>query len=195
MPAAWPHRSLPDRGRGGAVRPAVGRNQRDPGAPPLREEASVSYSPVELRHVRLPRSLVGYRRAAVDRLLEEVAESYEAVWRERGELLDRLDQLEVEFRRHREVEELLRSTLVSAERAAQELKEQAKRQADTMLEEARLEAREITRRARAERDALAAEASRLRVLLHAALDALEEAEEGVVGAPSSDPPPSAAEAA
>ena len=50
----------------------------------------MSYSPVEIRHVRFRRSLLGYRRVAVDRVLDEIADSYEAVWQERMDLTDRV---------------------------------------------------------------------------------------------------------
>ena len=46
----------------------------------------MSYTPVELRHVKVGRSLFGYNRATVEQLIEEVAQSFEATWRERGEL-------------------------------------------------------------------------------------------------------------
>jgi cell division initiation protein len=136
----------------------------------------MAYAPVELRHVPLRRSLLGYSRGAVDALLEDIAASYEVVWRERAELSDRVEHLDSELTRHHELEQLLRATLVSAERAAQDLKEQGKVEAAAIVEEARREAREITRRARAEREALALDARRIRLLLHAALDAVDETE-------------------
>jgi cell division initiation protein len=135
----------------------------------------MSLTPVEIRHVRLRRRLFGYRRIQVDHLLDEVVASFEAVWRERADHADRIDQLEGELTRYRELEGLLRTTLVSAERASVELKEQARREAETILLEAQVEARMITRKARGEHEALSTEARRLRLLLHAALDALEEA--------------------
>ncbi len=136
----------------------------------------MSYTPVEIRHVRLKRGLLGYRRGQVDRLLDEVVESFETVWRERADFSDRIDTLDGELTRYRELEGLLRTTLVSAERASHELKDQAKREADTIVAEAHAEARTITREARSEYETLAGEARRLRLLLHAALDALDEAE-------------------
>jgi cell division initiation protein len=136
----------------------------------------MSYTPVEIRHVKLGRGLFGYRRKQVDRLLEEVTESFETVWRERADHSDRVEHLEGELTRYRELEALLRTTLVSAERAAHELKSQAKREAEAIVSEAQAEARTITRTARGERDLLATEARRLRLLLHAALDALDEAD-------------------
>lgn len=145
----------------------------------------MSYAPVELRHVSLRRGLFGYRRSGVDVVLDDIAASYETVWRERAELTERVEQLEAELARHRELEQLLRATLVSAEQAAQRLKDDGRTEAASMVEEARLEAREITRRARAERDALVLDARRIRLMLHAALDAVDEAgadeeEEGTV---------------
>jgi cell division initiation protein len=136
----------------------------------------MTYTPVEIRHVRLRRALLGYRRSQVDGLLEDVVESFETAWRERADHADRVELLEAELTRHRELEGLLRTTLVSAERASHELKDQAKRHAETIVAEAQAEARTITRAARSERERLSTEVRRLRVLLHAALDALDEAE-------------------
>ena len=76
--------------------------------------------------------------------------------------------------RYKELEALLRTTLVSAEKAAATLKEQAGREADLILEEARAEARSITRQARADHERLVGEVRRLRSLLHAALSTVEE---------------------
>jgi cell division initiation protein len=138
----------------------------------------MSYTPVEIRHVKLKRGLFGYGRSHVDRLLEEITESFETVWRERADHSDRVELLEGEIKRYRDLEALLRTTLVSAERAAHELKDHATREADTIVSEAQAEARTITRKARSERETLAVEARRLRLLLHAALDALDEADDG-----------------
>lgn len=136
----------------------------------------MSYSPVEIRHVRFARSLFGYRRRSVDGALAEIASSYEAVWQERMDLTDRVDELEREVARHREVEELLRTTLLTAERASQDVREDARRDADRILEEAHREARTITNDARREREVLLVAARRVRTLLSAALDAVEDAE-------------------
>ena len=72
-------------------------------------------------------------------------------------------------------ESLLRTTLVSAEKSAHELKAHAKREADLVLEEAHAEARSVTMAAKAERERLVAEARKVRALLEAALDAVEDA--------------------
>lgn len=132
-------------------------------------------TPVEIRHVSLNRvPFGGYARNATDRLLLEIADSFEEVWRERADLADRVEQLEDDVVRYRELETLLRQTLVSAERTAAELRDGAQKQAELVLEEAHAAAREILRTARAERERLAVESARIRAQLAGALDVLDE---------------------
>lgn len=135
-------------------------------------------TPVEIRHVPIGRGLWGYRRSAVEVLLDEIADSFEDVWRERADFADRIEQLEGELARHRDLETLLRTTLVSAERSAHEQKDQARREAGLILEEAHAEARAVTRAAAAERERLLAETRKVRALLEAALDAVDDAAAG-----------------
>ena len=136
----------------------------------------MTITPVELHHIELKRTrLGGYRRGPVDQVLEEIADSFEETWRERAEFADRIEQLQSELARHRELETLLRTTLVSAERSAHEQRARAKKEADLVLEEAHAEAREVTRAAMAERERLLGDARKIRALLEAALDAVQDA--------------------
>src|SRR3954471_20376202 len=136
----------------------------------------MAYSPVELRHVSFKRGLLGYRRSPVDRTIDEVVESFETVWRERADYADRIEQLQADLRRHRELETLLLCTRETAEQSAHELKDQARREAALVLEEAHAEARKITQAALAERERLGAETTRIKALLGAALDAVDDAD-------------------
>jgi cell division initiation protein len=90
------------------------------------------------------------------------------------DLGDRVDELEREVTRHREMEELMRTTLLTAERASQDMRDDARREASTVVEEAHREARAITTDARRERERLLVAARRVRTLLGAALDAVED---------------------
>jgi cell division initiation protein len=136
----------------------------------------MALTPVELRHVSLPRQRFfgGYRRGPVDRLVTDIADSFEEVWRERADFADQIEHLEDELARHRELETLLRTTLVSAERAAHELKDQAKREAQLVVDEAHAEARAITRRAAVENERLRVESLRMRERLLMALASIDE---------------------
>ena len=144
----------------------------------------MSLTPVEIRHMTLRRSLFGYEREGVDSLLDEIAASFENVWRERADLRDEVEELEGELTRHREIESALRSTLLSAERMADDVRAQAHREAEVIIAEARARARDVTGGADMERERIAAEVRRLRSLqtdlraeyrafLHAALDRLD----------------------
>jgi cell division initiation protein len=135
----------------------------------------MSLTPVEIRHLKPARTFFrGYRRQAIDELLDEIVLSFEDVWRERADLADKVEQLEDDLVRYRELEGLLRTTLVSAEKAAVTLKEQARKESDLIVEEARAEARAITRLARSDHDRLLGEVRRMRSLLRAALAVVEE---------------------
>ena len=133
----------------------------------------MALTPVEIRHIKLSRSLFGYTRSAVDELLDDIVESFEQVWRERADLADKIERVEEDLVRYRELETLLRTTLVSAERASQDLKEQARRETQITLDEAHAEARRIRREASADLERMRSESRRIRSLLGAALATLE----------------------
>lgn len=141
----------------------------------------MTITPVEIRHVRLRRGPGGYSTKATKRLLEQIVASYEETWRERADLRDDVERLEGELARFRDLERLLRDTMMSAERAAEDLRTQGRRDYELTVQEARLKAREIVNEAEAERERLLVEIRRLqaaraaiRADLEAALDQLAE---------------------
>jgi cell division initiation protein len=158
-------------------------------------------TPVEIRHLELHRAwLRGYRKSTVDRLLSEIADSFEEVWRERADLADRLDELETEASKHREMEALLRSTLVSAERAAHDMKEQARRESDLIVQEAHVEGRRIVREMSADKQRLEGDVRKIRALLRTALESLgdgseERKAEAAAETPSAEDKPASVEEA
>ena len=129
-------------------------------------------TPVEVRHLELRRGLFGFRRSSVESAIDEVATSFESVWRERAEFGERVHVLEVEVARHVELETLLRSTLVSAERAAQDLKEQARRESDLIVQEANAESRRLLREAIAEKERVLGETRHIKSMLRSALEVI-----------------------
>jgi cell division initiation protein len=124
----------------------------------------MSLTPVEIRHVKLARRPFGYDRIAADRLLDEITRSFEDVWRERADAREEIERLTTELAQYKDLEGLLRNTLVSAERAADELKTHAHRESDLVLQQARLKAREIVADAEAERERVKGEIRRLKAL-------------------------------
>jgi DivIVA domain-containing protein len=151
----------------------------------------MAYTPVELRHVSLKKSFRGYSPDGVDRLLADIAESFEDVWRERADLADRVEHLEGELKSHRERETLLSNTLLAAERAAVEQREDAARMAEHVVAAAHAEARSIVRSAIADREKLLGEIRRVRSLLRSALDVVEEGDRAPVSEPAGSALPAA----
>jgi cell division initiation protein len=135
----------------------------------------MSYTPVELRHVRVGRRPLGYHRAAVEEVLSDVADSFEIVWRDRGELSDRVEALEQALEEARQREQLLTNTLVAAEHAAEEMRERARREADLIVAEAHAEARAVLHAGQGERERLLGEVRRIEALLRSALEVVGEA--------------------
>jgi cell division initiation protein len=148
----------------------------------------MSLTPVEIRHVELRRTWFrGYRRGIVERLLTDIADSFEDVWRERADLADRVEELEADASKHRELEELLRATLVSAERSAQDVREQARRESDLIVQEAHAEGRRVTRATLSEKVRLEKDIRRIRAQLRSALEAMDEPDDAEVEHAASRP--------
>jgi cell division initiation protein len=135
----------------------------------------VALTPVEIRHVKLGKGMFGYAKGETDRLLVEIAESFEDVWRDRADMADKLEKLEGDLVRYKDTEQLLRTTLVSAEKSAAEQKDQARRESETIVKEAHAEARQVMRESLSELERLQGEARRVRALLQSALMAVEPA--------------------
>src|SRR5664280_1244611 len=129
----------------------------------------MALTPVEIRHIRLRKAFFGYQIRQTDELLADIVDSFEDVWRDRADLADKIEQLGGELVRYRELEQLLRTTLISAERASQQMTDQARRETESVLSEAHAEAREILRDATTERERLNAEINRIRAQLSAVL--------------------------
>jgi cell division initiation protein len=145
----------------------------------------MALTPVEIRHMTPSTGFMGYNRGQTDRLLEDVAASFEDVWRERADLADKVEQLESDLVRFKELETLLRTTLMSAERASAELKDQARREAELILGEAHAEARKIHRDASAENERLITASRVLKAQLRAALETIDDVQD------AEDAPPAA----
>jgi cell division initiation protein len=152
------------------------------------------YTPVELRHVKIGRSAFGgYRKLETEKLIEDIADSFEEVWRDRGELTDKLEDVEKVLAEVKQRESLLASTLVAAEKASTEIREAAKREAELIIAEAHQEARSVTRGAQGERERLFTEVRRVETLLRAALGMVEETRNELPATPAAAPPEAPAE--
>jgi cell division initiation protein len=149
----------------------------------------MALTPVEIRHLSPAKGFMGYKQSHTDRLFAEIATSFEDVWRERADLADKVDQLEADIVRYKEIESLLRETLVSAERAASQLKEQARREAEIILTEAHAAARKVQHDARTENERLVVESRRIKSQLAGALEMIDDAQDAEDAPPQAESDP------
>lgn len=109
----------------------------------------------------------GYNQEEVDDFLDRVADAIEQLHRENASLRQRIAELDQAVSASRNTEEMLKKTLVSAQRAAEEAISTAKAKAERLINEA--EARAT--RAAEETDRRSAEAERSYALRRQQLDA------------------------
>lgn len=83
----------------------------------------------------------GYNQEQVDDFLDRVAEALDRAQRENRSLRDRITELEELAARSRNAEEMLKKTLVNAQRAAEEAIETARSKAEKLVAEAEERAR------------------------------------------------------
>lgn len=93
-------------------------------------------TPLDLRQQRFQTVMRGYDRGEVQAFLLEVADDYENALRENDKLRQEVAKLDAVLSEHRGQERNLRNTLLSAQKMADEIKEQADRQAAIIVKEA-----------------------------------------------------------
>ena len=99
---------------------------------------------VDIQHRTFKRALQGYERTDVDQFLDEIIESLEDEASARAALEAEIADLKERISHFKAMEESLQSTLLLAQRTADEVKAAAHKEADLIKQEARLQSeREI----------------------------------------------------
>jgi len=99
---------------------------------------------VDIQHRTFKRALQGYDRSDVDKFLDEIIESLEDEATARAALEAEIADLKERISHFKTMEESLQSTLLLAQRTADEVKAAAHKEADLIKQEARLQSeREI----------------------------------------------------
>ena len=108
-------------------------------------------TPMDIRQQRFRvKSFRGFDRQEVEAFLEEVAGDYEELVRENNLLKEQLTALEERVRGMEEEERLIRETLQTAQKLAEEHKEQARKAAELVVRQAEIMAENLMEAARAE---------------------------------------------
>jgi cell division initiation protein len=101
-------------------------------------------SVVDIQHKSFKKSLQGYDRAEVDLFLDEIIESLEDEAQARAALEAEVSDLRERISHFKAMEDSLQSTLLLAQRTADEVKATAHQKAELFLEEARVMAERET---------------------------------------------------
>ena len=122
-------------------------------------------SPVDIRQQQFTIKMFrGFDPQEVDTFLEDVAEDFESLLRENAALKEQLGNHEERARGLSETEKMLKDTLVTTQRLAEEMKESAKRDAQLVLREAALNGEKLVEEARSEEAKLRVEIQTLKRL-------------------------------
>jgi len=97
-------------------------------------------APSDLYHRDFPRSMFGYQPAKVDAFLTRVADMLEALVEQKRELKEQQAAYESKIEEYRQMEEALRSALVTSQKFGENAIEAAKQEAANIIQAAMLEA-------------------------------------------------------
>jgi cell division initiation protein len=117
-------------------------------------DRKVTVTPLDLRQAKFGTAMRGFDRSEVTTLLAEAAEGYEQALRENDRLRQDVARLEGSLGQYRNLEGSLKSTLMTAQKTADEVRGSAQQAADDMREHAVKEAARIVREAEARADLL-----------------------------------------
>ena len=99
-------------------------------------ERTLTVSPLDLRQAKFNTSMRGFDRTEVTAFLLEAADGYDQALRENERLRHDVMRLEASISQYREMEGSLKSTLMSAQKVADDMRENATQEAARILREA-----------------------------------------------------------
>lgn len=117
---------------------------------------------LEVRSYQLKKAFRGYDEREVQHLKELASDALEEATREIGSLEDRLREANARLSDHIAQEDILKSTITTAQSMVEDIKANAKKEAELLLAEARLQADEIIRQAQSRATQIQEEIFRLK---------------------------------
>jgi cell division initiation protein len=123
----------------------------------------LSVSPLDLRQAKFGTAMRGFDRAEVTSLLLEAADGYEQALRENDRLRQELLRLEASLNQYRELEGGLKSTLLSAQKVADDVRENAAQEGARIVREAEGRAELLVQKAQARSEDVQREIDGLRI--------------------------------
>ncbi len=101
------------------------------------------YTPLDIENKKFSKQLMnGYSVEEVDEFLDELTADYEKIYKGHNENDKKVEELEEQLEKYKNIEGTLQNTLVMAQSTADEIKELAKQQADQLIKEAETTAKQ-----------------------------------------------------
>jgi cell division initiation protein len=109
----------------------------EPASPRLPSpERRLTVSPLDMRQTHFASALRGFNKVEVTAFLEEASAGYENALRENERLRQQISSLEGALHHYRQLEDSLKSTLLSAQKVADDMRENARQEAARIVRDA-----------------------------------------------------------
>lgn len=105
----------------------------------------MAITPLDIRKKTFTANRHGLSKTEVEEFVEEVATEVENLRKERAQLTEKVQEITKRVEAYEKTEQLLKDTLVTAQKATGQLREDAKKEAGLVIEKAKLEAERIKR--------------------------------------------------
>ena len=103
----------------------------------------MAITPMDIRKKNFSTQRHGLSKTEVEEFIGELATEIENLRKERAQLTEKAEELAKHLKAYEDTEQLLKDTLVTAQKATNQLHEEAKKEAQLIIEKARLEAERI----------------------------------------------------
>ncbi len=137
-------------------------HEAEPRRPSLADRR-LAVSPIDMRQARFGSSMRGFDRTEVTAFLLEASEGFEHALRENDRLRQEIARLEAALAQHRDLEHSLKTTLMSAQKVADDMRENAAHEAARLVREAEGRAELLVGRAQARAEDVQREIDGLRL--------------------------------
>jgi len=114
-------------------------------------------SPIDIIHQEFNTSFRGYSQKEVDDFLSALAQDYGSILEENAKLKEQLEEAQRQLDQYRQSEDLLKNALVTAEKAADDLRQNARKEAELIVKEGEQQARELLEQAKQQKEEISSQ--------------------------------------
>ena len=100
-------------------------------------------TPLDIENKKFSKQMMsGYSVDEVDEFLDEITADYEKLYKESAEAKNKIEDMQEDMAKYKNIENTLNNTLIMAQTAADDVKKLAKQQAEAILNEAQANAKQ-----------------------------------------------------